>query len=287
MVKAKEDVMMHLVLVDYYSALLMQPSKRPLAFLQAMQVHERTIKLYIKPGEYTNDMLDQGFLESKAGEYISTFVHRHPDEKIKLFDGGNQTLLDAIVERASAHLRSSPQDPHTPSLQILSAVSADALALVGKGVVELIPLMPPSAEYLSTLATLFQQHSLYIAYHVAHPELWSKILDYASTPALAQAALAAMQCLETLASTEWGVQEMLGEPSIMTWLVSWPDKFVGGAGDRESWAWRVARQRNELVITVLGRIPKDSAWAAVLEKRVRGGVWGKGEGAEVATEGGV
>lgn len=290
MAQIKDDVMLHMVLIDFFTALLNTVGTLALVFLQTRGVHERTVNLYLDPGAFTDDTLDSMLLESKAADYIAVYTNLFPRD----------SPLAPLANRVKQHLISSPQDPHSPSLTVLRCIPTATLP--GHGIARVIPLSPPRPEYLSTLSTLFSNKALYAEVLASHPEMYAKLLEYAGTAALGPAAMAALDVLEAIAlagsvptASEWsqeppiagvaatGAEELTRHVEVLQFLCADPERFVGGVADPESWAWRVARRRWDLVGSI-ARQPGAARWKEQLEERYRGGIWGESRSLDIATE---
>lgn len=320
-VSIDEDVMMHMLLLDFYSSLLQEASTTPelsskaLNYLQESGLHGSTVGRYLAPEAYSDDMIDQQFLESKAGEYIATFARLHPvpllslpapaipDPKNREASGisPGKLLVDAVLERVQFILENHSRSPHTPSLDILSSLPISVLTTdAGKRVAALVPVSPPFPEYIDCLCNIFSKpgsdRSVYDHYHSAHPEMWRRIISYASALALRDVVLSCMRLIERLsivqdsAGTYWGMKEVVSAPGVMAFLITPPQRFAGAARDPMSTAYTVAARKLEVLETflrVLGRpgseVPGAEGWRVVVQERLKVGLWGNAAGGEVAT----
>lgn len=323
-VNIDEDVMMHMVLLDFYTSLLQETGTTPevaskaLGYLQESGLHGSTVGRYLAPEAYSDDMIDQQFLESKAAEYIATFARLYPvqllssptpaipDPKTRSALGSSppasgKLLVDAILERVRFILENNPRSPHSPSLDILSSLPISVLTTdVRKRVVALVPISPPFPEYIDCLANTLSKpggdRSLYDYYHSTHPEMWRRITSYASALALRDVVLSCMRLIERLsivqdsAGVYWGIKEVVDTPGIMSFLITPPQRFAGAARDPMSAAYTVAARKLEVletILRVLGRagsgVPGGEGWRVVVEQRLKVGLWGNAAGGEVAT----
>lgn len=321
-VNIDEDVMMHMVLLDFYTSLLHGTSVTPelstkaLDYLQESGLHGSTVGRYLAPEAYSDDIIDQQFLESKAGEYIATFARLHP---LRLLSSPapavpapknrrteelspDKPLVDALLERVEFILENNSRSPHTPSLDILSSLPISALTTdAGKHVVALIPISPPFPEYLDCLSNIISKPGcnryLYDHYHSTHPEMWQRITSYASALALRDVVLSCMRLIERLSVVQdstggvyWGIKEVVNTPGVMSFLITPPQRFSGAARDPMSAAYTVAARKLEVletILRVLGRagseVPGAEGWRVVVQERLRVGLWGNAAGGEVAT----
>ncbi|PWW79023.1 hypothetical protein C7212DRAFT_361841 [Tuber magnatum] len=317
-IRVDDDVMMHMLLLDFYAALLRSAgsasvsAERPLDYLRKSGLHASTIGKYLAPEAHSDDFLSQGFLESKAAEYIATFASLHPNELLaeptpeipdsrqpkrrRTSDAPTRAdpkpLTQALLERIQFHIEEPAQHPHHPSLRILTSLPPSLLIIsYPTSVISKIPLSPPQAAYISTLSSLFATREIYFAYSDAHPELWKTLLKYASTPALRNEALASLDLIEKLSRNgAWGLREVLESPGVMTYLITPNSRHAAGGGDPESSAFKISVKKWETlnaIEKVLGEwrdeVPGATGWGVVVAERTRTGVWGSRAGGEVAT----
>lgn len=318
-VDADGDVMMHMVLLDFYTLLLQ--STKALDYLETSGLHGATAGRYIAPAAYSDDIIDQQLLESKAAEYLATYARLHPMQLLdspapKIPDGRNpkrrrmslgtgppppaKTLVEVTLERIEQTLQDTPQHPHTPSMDILTAMPPSVLVTdAAKKVVAMIPLSPPQTAYIDALtAVITKQGSsseVYDNYYATHTDMWQKINSYVSTLALRDVVLACMNFIEKLlvaqdsTGTYWGAKEVMNAPDVMALLITPPQRF-SGARDPMSTAFVVATRKLEVletVLRVLGRagdeVPGVEGWKVVVQERLKVGLWGNGAGGEMAT----
>lgn len=327
-VDAEGDVMMHMVLLDFYTSLLQEPdsaagvASKALNYLEASGLHGSTVGRYLAPGAYSNDFIDQQFLESKAAEYIAKFTSLHPTQLLsssspiipnrrnakgrRISLGTSppapaKPLVDSLLERIQSILEQNLPHPHSPSLDILSALPASVLVTdAGKQVVAMIPITPPFTEYIDALANvLFKQGSgreVYNHYFSTHRGMWKKLVSYASALALRDVVLSCMRFIEKIVVTQdstgsyWGLKEVVNTPGLMPFLITPPQRFAGSARDPMSAAFTAATRKLEVLQTILrvlrragDEVPGGEGWKVVVEERVRVGLWGNAAGGEVAT----
>jgi hypothetical protein len=290
MIEEKDDVMMHMLLLDFYSKLLSGGGNHAWDCLDSLGLVLHCVTLAVDPERYTQDFLEIGLLQSKASEFVVRICELFPENLNSALINTNSPLGQDLLHVIIQHLQeSSPPLPHAPSISILRVLPEQWV--VGSSIAQLIPLSPPHPEFLRALASLFRSQSLYEEYISTHPRLWEKIVYYAGTTALADTAVAALEVVDAVvAAAPWGMQVIENAPGAMPLLVDVPDTYLSSraGADTEATAWRVHRRRWEVAGNVLRRLPADSPWRAKLEQRVVGGVFGKGgsEGvpsAEIAT----
>ncbi|KAH0559704.1 hypothetical protein GP486_003776 [Trichoglossum hirsutum] len=190
MVNAKEDVLMHMALIDTLVELLkavppsdatssssiaslsLSPSSSsPLDFLISRGIHDRTSNYYLEPTLEGLGPSDAAFLSGRAAAYLAAYASRYPSHLLTAVRARtNTSVLDAILSRISQGLagRSARQDPPSHDLHLLASLPRATLLprirpnapstpqdLWRSSPVCLIPLKRTSSEYLNTLATLF------------------------------------------------------------------------------------------------------------------------------------
>jgi hypothetical protein len=251
----EDDIIAQMLLQDFYAAII-SASPRALEFLQRTGIVEKTVSLLTNAEE-------NPFLLPHAANFLATLIANHPH------------TLNTLGPQLLPSIRRDPVAAE--SLTLLPPMGS---WLAGHHVVEALPLSPPAAPPLKTLAHLFSHEPLYREYLSAHPDLWERLTSYASTAALGPVATAALDLIATVAQQgEWGVKEVKEAPGVLMMLAEEPKRFLGG----DVAGYRVLRRRWEVageVAEVVG-----GAWRDKLRERVRGGPLpgARWEGGEVAT----
>jgi hypothetical protein len=190
MVDTKDDVLMHMTLIDFYAELLnvvpfpdtnmsstiaslsLSPSSSsPLDFLISRGLHDRTSFYYLDPASAMLDPLDVTFLSSRAATYLSAYASHYPTHLLTAVRaGGNVSVLDSILSRISEALvnRSPGREAPSYDLHLLASLPRASLLprippnasslprdLWRSSPVSWISLQRTGPEYLNTLATLF------------------------------------------------------------------------------------------------------------------------------------
>lgn len=278
MVKPDEDVVMHLLLLEFYGALLAAAPAEAWAYLSSLDKAKSIVILAIAPESHTEDELDRGLLQSRASSVLAEVISNIPATlSAPTTPDVTTPLIEDIIGVIKAHLINPYGGPHRPSLTLLHALPEDSI--VGQGIVPLLPLSPPQYEFLATLAQLLAHERLFREYASANNQMWELVVKYASSPALGDISELAFDIIEAVSS--WGVMEVVKAPGVMLLLANAPERGFGG-----DVANSVARRRWEVAGKVLERLPEGNGWRKVLDKRVKAGIWGKGgsgAGGEVAT----
>ncbi|CCX12863.1 hypothetical protein FPQ18DRAFT_423322 [Pyronema domesticum] len=267
------DVVMHMLLINFLGTILSlsKPGEgftAPYEFLKTTGRIESCFKLATEPAEDIDNLL----LKTPASEFIAALLALFPEALTK-------EEIKKILSSAAADFDA----PNPASLLLLRSLPPAALVPAPR-----IPLTPPEAEWLTTLSIILQHKTVYDSYLQQNLQLWELVTKYSSTPALPEAAMAALEVVEKVVGKEWGVQELLNAPGVLGMLSEVPRGFVSSRAGADSGgsAYMVARKRWEVAGTVKDRLPQGQ-WREKLEERVRRGVMdtGMGEGVEVATMG--
>jgi hypothetical protein len=190
MVDTKDDVLMHMTLIDFFAELLkgtshpdtnmsssiaslsLSPSSSSsLDFLVSRGLHDRVSSYYLDPASENLDPLDVTFLSSRAATYLSVYATYYPSHLLTAVRAGSGTsVLDSILSRISGALASRSlrqgapsHDLHLltchPRATLLPRIPPNASSLPRdlwkSSPVSLITLQRAGPEYLNTLATLF------------------------------------------------------------------------------------------------------------------------------------
>lgn len=285
MVQDKEDVMMHMLVLEFYSALFGASKKRALAFLETLGIAEEVVGLAIRPEEYTNDPIDVDLLQPKACAFVATLITHFPE---RIYQPIEKPLGGELLKLITHHLSEPHAPPHSPTLTILRALPPSYLP--GKNIITLLPLSPPHPEFLSALSILLPHEPLYREYLTTSPDMYERLTTLSEALAHGQSAIEALNIISAIASAgEWGIKEILAAPGVMQMLAKLPEPSLGAGRDTDGAAWRVLRRRWEVAKIVEERLEGGNAWKGRMQERVAGGVvkrgGGGGERVEIATEG--
>ena len=289
-------------------------SSLSLDFLLDSNLHSKALAYYLDPTNPKHDPLDLHFLYGPSANYVSVYASTYPDHflsspaKAATLKRLSQTL-DLSPSRW-AHAESPKNDLH-----VLSSLPRSALLPQGAGSqtwpsspVSLLPSKSSNPDVLNTLATLFHgpirndtivfpqsspmtdhtdpqaqseaqaARALYFLYVNYNPRLFADLVAHAETIALKDHALAAINVIAAIATSNWSSfsdSEQAGgvtsEDDLLSWLPSVPtatpasgvlailtppslehtlpyllksaqsfSNLVGGRGDSESAAYKIA-----------------------------------------------
>ncbi|KAI9771795.1 MAG: hypothetical protein M1840_001565 [Geoglossum simile] len=242
MVDTKDDVLMHMTLIDFFAELLKEvsppdtnvsssiaslslspSSSSSLDFLVSRGLHDRVSSYYLDPAPKDLDPLDVTFLSSRAATYLSVYATNYPSHLLTAVRTGSGTsVLDSILSRISEALagRSPRQEAPSYDLHLLTCLPRATLLprippnasilprdLWKSSPVFLISLQRAGPEYLNTLATLFHGPSPATGEVVTYPPPLS--LEPQRLPALVSEAAAARALYTLYLAKEPGLYKTL------------------------------------------------------------------------------
>jgi hypothetical protein len=127
---------------------------------------------------------------------------------------------------------------------------------------------------------------LYVSYIAHNSRLWTDITTHADTVALKDLALSAINLLKAVVTATWdGLKSIMEDPArstVIPWLLAPPKTFsnlVGGHGDAESAAYKIAMAKFDVLRAFHDRIKMGGADAVLLgavRERIAEGPWGRG-----------
>ena len=188
MVEAKEDLLLHMILVEFYTSLLKavlpnqksdslnvspppaaQHSSAALDFLISRGIHARAMSYYLYPEFPQIESTDVRFLIVQSADYIATYASNYQEHILGAVAADNKTsLVSLILSRISKALLNSSSgrhfEPPSRDLHILASLPRVALLpQISDGghnseiVSPVFQIMPrsPHEDFLKTLAVLF------------------------------------------------------------------------------------------------------------------------------------
>lgn len=321
MVDFKDDVLMHVCLIDFYSNILRISPSAPtrlvgsstesqgLLYLIAQGVHTRTAALYLQLPGAQLDPVDLMFTFGPAANYIATYASHYPEHFL-----ASQLPSQILVRLSSAFDKSAGEWAHAESpkhdLHLLASLPRRTLlgsssASFPSSPLSLLPTKSTNPDVLNTLATLFHgpqaldivvggaastttqsqrfeeettaARALYFQYLAHNPTLWSNIATHADTVALKELALAAINVVHAVITSNWtsspsrdlptsiatpaqGHVAILTPPALeyaLPYLLKPPQTFsnlVGGRGDSQGSAYLIAAAKFEALTVFMRRL---------------------------------
>ena len=187
MVDYKGDVILHQVLMGFFSSLLqVNPenslySSPALKFLVNKGLHKRTLGYYVTPDDASHDPLDVTFLYGEAAKYTATWVSTYPGSLTEGKDSQATVSLQQIIEKITKALEVPASRwalSYSPAedLHVLSSLPRRVLLTLGSNnPVHSIPSKATNSDALNTLATIF--HGPIDAKTVTFPPQRSDAMD--------------------------------------------------------------------------------------------------------------
>ena len=238
MIDWKDDLLMHASLIDFFTKLLRgnsDPMMRVLGeqnldsaealdFLISRKLHSRTMSYYLEQEKH--DSIESTYLYPLSAHYISTYASCCSSH---LLDIGRQDV-DRILERLSMVISGLPMakwargDAPRSDLHVISTLPRVVLLHTSShNPLYSIPVNPPNADALNTLAAIFRgppkesssdappdvkheataARALYFLYAKNTSNLWQRVVEVAETIAIKENALAAINLIDAVIGSYW------------------------------------------------------------------------------------
>ena len=236
MVDYRNDVLMHMTLLDFYAAYLSgkqrtlpqrseqitnpstQPSTFPLDFLRKYNIHQRSLGYFLDPD--AQDSIDVSFLYGRSANYLSTWASIYPNDFLESgVVEATQACLLSVLRTVSAGQWAQGRAPKD-ELHVVASLPRVVLIprRQSSSPLFLIPPKPPNPDAFLTLAYVFNgsldsapesntenavARALYYLYMEQHPEFWRQVVTAAETVALKEVALAALSLMTAVITAHW------------------------------------------------------------------------------------
>ena len=239
MVDYRNDVLMHVNLLDFYAMYLSgkqkilpqhsehitnpstQPSTFPLDFLRQHHIHQRSLAYWLNPD--AQDPVDISFLYGRSANYLSTWASIYPNDFLE------PEVVEATLGRLLNVLRNvSPgqwAQGRAPKDDLHVLASLPRIVLIPRrqspSPLVLIPSKPANQDAFLTLAYIFNgsqdsasensntenavARALYYLYVEQHPDFWRQVVTAAETVALKEVALAALSLMTAVITAHWAL----------------------------------------------------------------------------------
>ena len=324
MVDYKDDVLMHMTLIDFYTKYLSSTfhskaiidcspnSSKALDFLLEKGLHSRSISYYLRPDSTS---LDATWLYNSSANYLSTYCSHYPTHLLNSSPSTLDTIhscLWSVLHGVSSSQWAQNMAP-THDLHVLVSLPRVALLhnIDHSSPLFLIRAWPANTDAFGALATVFHggthqrdghialetaskeaaaARALYFCYIENFPSFWTQVIKTAETVALKDTALAAIDLIGAVATAQWaslpinresdpsnsqyslpseselsqkchsnqplppsGILAILATPAleaVIPYLLRPAQSFsnlVGGRGDTESAAYKVAVRKYEVL----------------------------------------
>ena len=237
MVDYRNDVLMHVNLLDFYAMYLSgkqkmlshrseqvtspstQPSTFPLDFLRQHHIHQRSLAYYLDPDAH--DPVDVSFLYGRSANYLSTWASMYPNDFLE------PRVVEATLGRLLNVLRNVSAGQwaqgRAPKDDLHVVASLPRVVLIPRrqspSPLFLIPSKPATPDAFLTLAYIFNgsqdsasetrntensvARALYYLYIEQHPDFWRQVVAAAETVALKEVALASLSLMTAVITAHW------------------------------------------------------------------------------------
>ncbi len=237
MVDYKDDVLMHMTLIDFYTKSLSSKyhsrsiidcspnSSKALDFLVEKGLHARSMSYYLEPN---NKSLDSTWLYNSSANYLSTYCSNYPTHLLNT----SPSIVDVVHTRLWGVFDgvSSSQwaQNMAPKNDLHVLVSLPRIALLQNidrfSPLFLIRAWPANTDAFGTLAMVFHgatitgknhvqdesrseeasaARALYFRYLENFPHFWTHVVKAAETVALKETALAAIDLIGAVITAKW------------------------------------------------------------------------------------
>lgn len=241
MVDYKDDMLMHATLMDFFTHYIRgeSPSLWPdleddsykssdaILFLMSKGLHARTLSYYTKPD--THDSLDITYLYPRAADYVAAYASHYPSQLLQSSQGDAEKIMERLSKVLSRWPSSNWAHGNSPTSDLHVLISLPRAILTQNPSTSPffdVPVNPPNAAALNTLATIFRgpllgatagtsgashqikeeaaaARALYFYYLKANPSFWARIASTAEIIALKESALAAINVIDAVIGANW------------------------------------------------------------------------------------
>lgn len=225
MVDYRDDVLMHMTLINFYAAYLRTNHTFALHFLQSTGLHTRSMAYYLEHEK--QDPLDHKYLCPSSAEYLSTYCSTYPQELSSSPIAGH--ILSRVTQAVeSGHYGTAPRG-QIVSQDLGVLVSLPRIMLIptthGSSPLFLIPVKPASPAAFAALAHILhggdgsmpeEQAAARALYHLEmehFTDFWECVVDAADTVALKETALSALSLIGAVIKATWSPRPRTEPPS--------------------------------------------------------------------------
>lgn len=225
MVDYRDDVLMHITLLDFYANYLKTVPESALSFMRSNGLHNRSMAYYLEPEK--QDPMDLAYLYGTSAGYISAYCSTYPQDL--LLSPVAVRILARVTQEIENTSSSQWAQGKTPRHGLLILVSLPRVMLVSgtqaSSALFSIPVYSASSEAFAILATIFngcQQgvpenqaaaRALYFLEMENFPNFWESVVAVADTVALKESALQALGLIDAVISASWSPLTDLEPPS--------------------------------------------------------------------------
>ena len=214
MVDYKDDVLMHMTLIDFYANYLRVGNDFALRFLRDNGLHARSIAYYLEPEK--QDSLDVSYLKSSSAKYLSTYCSKFPQDLLSSPTANH--ILSRVTQSLENTSSSQWAQGKIPKHDLQVLVSLPRVMLMPSSQVLsplcLIPVRPATPDALAALAHILHgddeiieeqaaARALYYLEMEHHGDFWKRVVATADTVAIKESALSALGLIGAIISAQW------------------------------------------------------------------------------------
>ena len=215
MVDYRNDLLMHMTLIDFYAKYLGTKKTSALQFLKSNGLHARSMAYYLEPEK--QDALDVTHLYGSSAKYVGTYCSKYPED---LISSPTASHILARVTQAIHNTSSSSWAQKLVPIHDLVVLSCLPRVMLIPSTQDtsplfLLPVKPVNPEALTVLSRLFgtrpestleekaAARALYYLKMEQVPDFWTLIIAAAETVALKENALAALSVIDSVIMADW------------------------------------------------------------------------------------
>lgn len=224
MVDYRDDVLMHMTLLQFYAKYLSGEHSKistsreeyPLQFLQTNGLQKRAMKYFLDPDH--QDPVDVTLLYGPSANYLAIYCSTYPEDLLKQKDlmGAVLSRLTKVLENVTRGQWAQGQVPNH-DLHVLASVPRIILfPRNGDSPLFHVPANAASPDTLNALAHILHgpgdirqaqekaaARALYFSYMERWPKFWTQIVSAAETVAVKEVALAAVSLIGAVITAQW------------------------------------------------------------------------------------
>lgn len=215
MVDYREDVLMHMTLIEFYANYLSTNQTFTLDFLRSNGLHTRSMAYYLEPE--SQDSLDLTYLYGSSAKYLSTYCSTYPQDLLSSPIAGH--ILARVTQAVENTSSSQWAQGKIPKHDLHVLVSLPRVMLIprtpARSPLFLIPLKPANPDAFAALAHILHgtgrdmvqekaaARALYFLEMENFPDFWECVVGVADTVALKESALSALSLIGAVITADW------------------------------------------------------------------------------------
>ena len=214
MVDYKDDVLMHITLIEFYAHYLCIGNTFALQFLKSNGLHTRSMAHYLEPEK--QDSLDVTYLYGSSAKYLSTYCSNFPQDLLSSPTAGHiLSRVTQAIENTSPSQWAQGKIPkhdlqvlmYLPRIMLMPSAQAPSPLF-------LIPMKPANQDAMVALCKILHgddenieeqaaARALYYLEMEHHPDFWECVVATAGTVAITESALMAHSLMGAVITAEW------------------------------------------------------------------------------------